>query len=226
MMSCDSCRKQRLPFYNSFTWRDLSYRRKVRESQLDKIKPYDQPVRLQLDLVSGSFSPFTEFYERRLSQLATLFHDQAAVQHMLAADDPLLFDVRSSPFVTSLSDFTFVITRIYPGLVGDEYFMTKGHFHLLLEMPEIYFCLRGQGYLLLESAEGDFHAQWLSPGTVSHIPPGYAHRTVNIGREPLIFSAVQHLKAGHDYGKIAQRGFSRLVIQRNGKPELVENPRR
>jgi len=192
---------------------------------MDKIKPYDQPMRLQVNLVSGDFSPFTDFYEHRLSQLAVLYHDQAAVHRMLAEGDPLLFDGRTSLFVTSLSDFTYVVTRIYPGQVGDEYFMTKGHFHLLLEMPEIYFCLRGQGCLLLESAEGDFHSQWLSPGTVSHIPPGYAHRAVNVGGELLIFSAVQHLKAGHDYGKIAQRGFSKLVVQRDGKPQLVNNPR-
>jgi glucose-6-phosphate isomerase len=191
---------------------------------VDKIKPYDLPLRLQVDLHSGDFAPFTEFYERRLSQLSDLFVDQAAVQSTLAAADPLLYDVRMRPFVTSLSDFTFGVTRIYPGKVGDEYFMTKGHFHLLLEQPEVYFCLQGQGCLLLESAEGDFHAHWWTPGAVSHIPPGYAHRTVNIGSELLVFSALYHLSAGHDYGKIALRGFSRRVVEVNGKPELLPNP--
>lgn len=191
---------------------------------IDKIKPYDMPLHLQVDLASGEFAPFTEFYERRLSQLGDLFHDRSAVQRTLAAGDPLLYDVRMRPFVTSLSDFTFGVTRIYPGKVGDEYYMTKGHFHLLLEQPEVYFCLRGRGCLLIESAEGDFHAHWWTPGVVSHIPPGYAHRTVNTGSEALVFSAIYHLSAGHDYGKIAQRGFSCRVVELNGSAELAPNP--
>lgn len=187
---------------------------------MDKIRPYDMPMQLLIDLASGEFAPFADFYERRLSQLAPLFGDQEAVRQILAASDPLLFDVRTRPFVTSVSDLTFTVTRIYPGTVGGEYYMTKGHFHILLEQPEIQFCLSGQGCLLLESAEGDFQAHWWTPGSLSHIAPGYAHRIANTGSEPLIFATIYHLSTGHDYSDIAKHGFSRRVVEQDGKPSL------
>jgi len=193
---------------------------------MDKMAPYDLPIKLQVDLTDGAFEPYSDIYERRLSVVGGLFSNRQAVSQILVEGDPVLYDVRTRPFITSLSDLTFAITRIYPGKIGDEYYMTKGHFHLLLEQPEIYFCLQGDGCLLLESAEGDFQAHWWTPGSVSHIPPGYAHRMVNIGKTPLIFSAVFHLSAGHDYGQIAQYGFSKLVIEDQGIPVLVDNPHR
>jgi glucose-6-phosphate isomerase len=193
---------------------------------MQKIIPYDLPLRVQIDFQSGEFSPSKDWFERRLSQLAESFHDQEAVAGILKSDDPLIYDVHYQPFITSLSDLVFGVTRIYPGKVGDEYHMTKGHFHLLPDEAEIYICFQGQGCLVMESAEGDFKAHWWSPGSLSHIPPGYAHRTVNVGAEPLIFGAVYHLRAGHDYASIAQRGFSHLVVEQDGKPALVPNPRR
>jgi glucose-6-phosphate isomerase len=30
--------------------------------------------------------------------------------------------------------------------------------------------------------------------------------------------------AGHDYGSIETSGFKHLVVSRNGRPEVVENP--
>jgi glucose-6-phosphate isomerase len=190
---------------------------------MDKIKPFDLPLQLQLELENGSFTPFADFYERRLSQMSSLFSDQTAVAVALQSSDPLLYDVRSRPFVTSLSDLSFGITRIYPGKVGEEYYMTRGHYHILVEQPEIYLCLRGQGCLLLESGEGDFQAHWWVPGSLSHIPPGYAHRTVNVASEPLVFAAIYHLSAVHDYAGIAQHGFLHLVVERDGKPVLIPN---
>jgi glucose-6-phosphate isomerase, archaeal len=196
------------------------------EFNVDKIKPYDMPMRLQLDLATGELAPFADTYERHLSQLAGLFSDQQALQQILQEGDPLLYDVRTRPFVTSLSDFTFAVTRVYPGKVGQEYYMTKGHHHQLLDQPEIYFCLQGQGCLLLESGEGDFQVHWWTPGTLSHIPPGYAHRTVNTCDAPLVFASFYHLSAGHDYDSIARRGFAQIVVERSGRPTLIPNPLR
>jgi glucose-6-phosphate isomerase, archaeal len=193
---------------------------------MDKIKPFDLPMRLQVDLASGEFAPSADTYERRLSQLSDLFSDQQALQQILQEGDPVVYDVRTRPFVTSLSDFTFAITRIFPGKVGEEYYLTKGHHHQLLDQPEIYFCLQGQGCLLMEKGEGDFQAHWWTPGTLSHIPPGYAHRTVNTGSEPMIFASFYHLSAGHDYASIARHGFAQIVVERAGKPTLVPNPLR
>jgi glucose-6-phosphate isomerase len=193
---------------------------------MEKVKPFDLPMRLQVDLASGEFAPFSDYYERRLSQLSSLFSDKQSLQHILQGSDPILYDVRIRPFVTSLSDFSLAVTRLYPGKVGEEYYLTKGHHHQLLEQPEIYFCLQGQGCLLLEGGEGDFQAHWWTSGALSHIPPGYAHRTVNTGGETLVFASFFHLSAGHDYTSVARRGFAKIVVERAGKPTLIPNPLR
>lgn len=184
------------------------------------------PLSLQYDFTRGSFTPFEHYSERRLSDLAELFHDQEAVRRALKRDDPLVYDWRAQPFQTPESDLTFGVTRIYPGQVGGEYFMTRGHFHLQRALPEIYFCLQGTGMLLLESEAGAFQAVTWTPGTVSHIPPHTAHRAVNTGDTILVFAAVYQQSAGHDYKTVAQRGFAQLVVAREGKPVLVANPRR
>ncbi len=184
------------------------------------------PLSVQFDFARGSFTPFEHYSERRLSDLADLFHDQAAVRKALKRDDPLVYDWRAQPFVTSESDLTFGVTRIYPGQVGGEYFMTRGHFHVQRAMPEIYFCLQGQGMLLLESEAGAFQSVAWTPGTVSHIPPHTAHRVVNTGEAILVFAAVYHLSAGHDYQTVAKGGFAQIVVAREGKAVLVANPRR
>jgi glucose-6-phosphate isomerase, archaeal len=191
---------------------------------IDKIKPFDLPMHVQIDLVSGEYIPFADFYERRLDQFGHLFSDPAAINQILKTENPLVYDVRLRPFVTSLSDFTFSLVRIYPGKVGAEYYMTRGHYHQKPDQAEINLCLQGSGCLLLESGEGDCHAHWWSAGTLSHIPPGCAHRVVNTGLEPLVYACFYHLGAGHDYVAIEQRGFSYLVLEQDGKPALVPNP--
>src|SRR6266704_2439964 len=40
-------------------------------------------------------------------------------------------------------------TTIEPGRVGDEYFMTHGHFHEISNRAEFYATVRGTGYLVL-----------------------------------------------------------------------------
>ena len=49
----------------------------------------------------------------------------------------------------------FGTTVIYPGKVGEEFFMTKGHFHAQERTPEVYFCLRGHGCFVMETREGE-----------------------------------------------------------------------
>jgi glucose-6-phosphate isomerase len=47
------------------------------------------------------------------------------------------------------------VTHLYPGKVGNEYFMTRGHFHARREQGEVYFGLRGSGLLLLQDEQGE-----------------------------------------------------------------------
>jgi glucose-6-phosphate isomerase len=186
----------------------------------------DLPISVQFDFATGIFAPSLEVSERRMSDLAPMYYDQAAVEKILGEGDRVIYEIRYHPFVTSTSDMSLGVTRLFPGKVGDEYHMTKGHFHERLDQPEIYFCIHGEGYLLLETREGEFRAERWGPGTISHIPPQWAHRVVNTGDDVLFFVASYHLAAGHDYASVVERGFAQVVVEREGEAVLVDNPRR
>jgi len=193
---------------------------------VNNLIPDDLPTSVQLDFQTGIFSPSQKVVERRLSDLAEMFHDQNAMEQVLSSEDRLIYEIRYYPFLTSRSDMALGFTRIFPGKIGAEYHMTKGHFHERGDQPEIYFCLQGEGYLLMETRRGDFQAQAWKPGTITHIPPMWAHRVVNCGLQVLYFMASYHLSAGHDYAPIVERGFAQIVVEENGKPVLIPNPRR
>jgi glucose-6-phosphate isomerase len=104
--------------------------------------------------------------------------------------------------------------------------MTKGHFHAANDQPEIYFCVKGEGYLLQETLDGEFQVEEWEKGTISHIPPMWAHRVVNVGSEPLVFVASYHLAAGHNYEPVIERGFAQRVNKENGKVIFKKNSQR
>ena len=78
-------------------------------------------------------------------------------------------------------------TIIYPGCIGDEFHMTKGHFHAVRERGEVYLGLSGAGYVVLQTDDGQARHVHMAPGEVVYVPPSWAHRTVNTGETPLIF---------------------------------------
>ncbi len=192
-----------------------------------KLTPiYTKPVSVELDPTTGEFSPCLDLQHRRVSDLAQLFSDQAAVRAILASGDRLVYDIRYHPFVTHTTDMALGTTVIYPGKVGAEYHMTKGHFHQRDDQPEIYHCVQGEGILQMETRDGDYQAAAWHAGVITHIPPAYAHRVVNTGTLPLVFVACFHLAAGHDYTPVAARGFKYLIVERDGQPTAIPNPRR
>ena len=110
---------------------------------------------------------------------------------------------------------------INPGLVGNEYFMTKGHYHAERETAEYYLCISGEGLLLLMSESGETTWQKLSAGTLCYIPRRQAHRLVNTGDTVLAVGACWPSNAGHDYGAIRQEGFGVRVRKIDGVPTVV-----
>ena len=66
---------------------------------------------------------------KTLADLRGVFHNCEAYEQM--SPDTLLYEVTCHLPVEegTPGGLYFGITRIYPGKVGDEYFMTKGHFH-------------------------------------------------------------------------------------------------
>lgn len=187
---------------------------------------FDFPISVLYDTAAGSFAPYEKLVERRISELAPMYHDQAAVAAMMESGDPLIYEIFYYAFPATQSNWGIGVSRIKPGTVGDEYNMTKGHFHEREDQPEVYFCTKGTGYLLMETKEGDFRAEPFHPGVVTHIPGHWSHRVVNTGSEDISYIGVYRLSAGHVYDQILERGFAQIVVERDGKPELIPNPRR
>ncbi|MEW5936608.1 MAG: glucose-6-phosphate isomerase family protein [Candidatus Thermoplasmatota archaeon] len=119
-------------------------------------------------------------------------------------------------------EITYAVTVLMPGKVGNEYFMTKGHFHKRPEAGEIYLCLRGEGLVLLQSRLGLVETAQMRRGSIVHVPPGTAHRTINTGSENMIFIAFYSPDAGHDYESVTKSGFAKRVVEVDGRAELVD----
>ena len=116
-------------------------------------------------------------------------------------------------------------TYLYPGMVGDEYFLTRGHFHANPDGPELCICISGHGALVLMTADRRTWTHELRPGVVYPIPAATAHRAANTGDEPLTFVSSWASEIGHDYQSIDERGFGERLRLRNGRPELIVETR-
>ncbi len=121
----------------------------------------------------------------------------------------------------STGHIELAVTKILPGKVGDEYFMTKGHFHEDDLAGEIYFGLKGTGLLMLQSKEGQTEELELTPGVSVCIPPKWAHRSVNVGKDDFVFLAAYPASAGHDYASIEKNGFVKRMVEIKGEPQIV-----
>lgn len=182
------------------------------------------PFATELDFATGRLNPEGHVITRNLSHMKEMYSDQEAARQMLA-DNPLIYEVYNVVVPETPAHIQHCVTILHPGKVGSEYFMTKGHYHEILDRAEIYFCLKGKGQLLMQTKEGKFSALDMTPGTVAYVAPEWAHRTVNTGDEPFIFFAAYPGDAGHNYGDIETEGFAKLSVERNGEPVLIDNPR-
>ncbi len=160
--------------------------------------------------------------ERRLSAMRGYFVDEAAFEAVLAQGDPLLYTVSSVELQDLEGALWHTVACIYPGKIGDEYFMTKGHYHAWRPASEYYIGLRGQGLMLLEDEQtGASRSVALTPNGIVYVPGHTAHRTINVGDEPLTYLNVYSYKAGHEYGPIAERNFNQIVVEIDGAPTVI-----
>jgi glucose-6-phosphate isomerase len=184
------------------------------------------PFTFDISVDHATLSHFDNHIERRLSAMKGQFLDQAAYDEMLAKDDALVYEVYEIKRPEIAGELLHGLSIVHPGKVGDEYYMTKGHFHTVTETAEIYYCLKGTGMMVMETPEGDWAVKPLIPNSVLYVPPRWAHRSVNTGRvDDLVTFFVYPGNAGHDYGSIETQGFRKLVVERRGAPEIVDNPR-
>ena len=185
------------------------------------------PFSIDFDLLTGACkSGKAEPTRRYVSNMVKQFNNTAAAERIVAEGNPLLYEFYElNQIPETAGDLKFGTTVLYPGKVGDEYYMTKGHFHTILDTSEVYYALSGQGCMLMETPEGEVALLEMKPGEAVYVPPRWAHRTINTGDVPMVFFYAFRSDAGHDYGTIEQKGYRKLVVDRDGKPTMIDHPR-
>ena len=166
-----------------------------------------------------------ESSKRYLSNLKGMVADEAALEEMVKKENKLIYEFYEMGVPENPGDLAFGTSICYPGKIGDEYFMTKGHFHAILDTAEVYLCIRGRGLILMESPEGEVAYEVLTPGKMAYVPKRYAHRSINVGSEPFVQFFAFRADAGHDYGTIETKGFRKLVVERNEDFAVIDNPK-
>jgi glucose-6-phosphate isomerase len=186
----------------------------------------DRPFTFEIALPTGIPAPYSSHIVRRLSAMQGQYADAASYAALLAQGDVVLYEVYAADRPMVPGELLSGVSIIHPGKVGDEYFMTKGHFHAVLETAEVYYCLGGHGMMVMETPEGEWSVQEMAPGHVLYVPPRWAHRSVNTdSATDLVIFFVYPAHGGHDYGTIEQQGFRKLVVEHAGHPCVVDNPR-
>lgn len=180
-------------------------------------------IKFSLD---NGLSPDRNSIKRMLSDMEGMYLDNNKLKEMLNLGDIVVYEFYDLGMPENPGELAYGTTILYSGKVGDEYFMTKGHFHAKIDTAEIYYCIKGHGYLLMENPNGDVEFQEMKPGISVYVPPRFAHRSINIdNNEPLIMFFAFRADAGHDYKTIETKGFRKLIIERDGKPEIIDNPK-
>lgn len=185
------------------------------------------PFGFELLVEDGKITPtkYDNHIKRTLADMQGQFADRNACEVILKDGNKLLYEVYENRRPERAGELLHGLSIVHPGRVGDEYFMTKGHFHSVLDTAEVYYCFAGHGLLLMQNDEGEWAAEQFRPGRVVYVPPRWAHRSINTSEDEVLTTFfVYPGNAGHDYGTIEKSGFRKLVIRRDDGPQIIDNP--
>jgi glucose-6-phosphate isomerase len=102
------------------------------------------PEGVTIDALTGAVTPSTGEYTKRLSEFRSIYRDEKALDDLVVAGGDLV-TYKVVEYRAEGSDLFFGTTTMMPGRVGDEYFMTRGHYHARRDRGEIYYTQSGQG---------------------------------------------------------------------------------
>ena len=179
---------------------------------------------IQVDLTTGELSGNgVQTTIRTLCHLQGIFRDEKSRQAL--DTEKVVYRVQAFHPVREGEEggLFWGATFIEPGMVGDEYFMTKGHYHSQQNRGEYYLTIAGYGGLILMDQARKTVYQPMRPGSVHYVPAHTAHRVANTGGLVLTFLACWPSDAGYDYERIAAEGFSARLRKVSGVPTLVED---
>ena len=103
--------------------------------------------------------------EKKLKDIANIFGDPSRI----SSDDneKIIYKVQAIfPVAEGTEGGLFYgRTEIEPGMVGNEYYMTKGHFHEQIDRAEFYWGIQGEGMLLIMDEDRNAWAEKIFPGS-------------------------------------------------------------
>ena len=178
-----------------------------------------------VDIASGQLKGASNRYVKTFRDLDGLYEDSAAFDALLAqrADD-VAYEVTDYKPSANQGDIIIGVTRMEPGKVGNEFYMTRGHIHARPNRPEMYYGESGLGVMLLESPDGQIRTIEIGPRTMCYVPPFWIHRSVNVGAEPLVMTFAYPADSGQDYDIIARAGgMKSRVVDGKGGWKAVDN---
>jgi glucose-6-phosphate isomerase, archaeal len=190
---------------------------------MPELKPetsFIPPFTVDFDLAQGLMKNPKNHQVRRASDMKGHYADAAALQKLIDGGDPLHYEVFEVPVPKEDGHLMYCISTLQPGTVGDEYFMTKGHYHQRINTGEIYLALRGEGLMMMKTSDGQCRWEHFAPGRMVYVPPYWGHRSINTGSEPLISFCVYPANSGYNYGDIEKEGFPKRAFARAGKLEI------
>ncbi len=188
---------------------------------------WPEPCSFIVDLAKGELTGTGSRYQKRFRDLAGLYADtQAFEERARTKGDEVVYEVTDHHPSARTGDLITGVTRMSPGKVGNEFFMTRGHIHAVSDRPELYFGLKGKGLMLMESVDGVTRVAEITPLVACYVPPFWIHRSVNVGDDDLVMLFCYPADSGQDYNIIQRsNGLKQRVID-DGKCGwlCVDNP--
>lgn len=188
---------------------------------------WPEPCAFDVDLETGLMTGTQTRYQKRLADLDGLYADERAFRARAATSgQDVVYDVTDHRPSSAPGDLITGVTRMSPGKIGDEYFMTRGHIHANIDRPELYFGLKGEGLMVMEAPDGETRIVEVRANTVCYVPPRWIHRSVNTGAGDLVMLFCYPADSGQDYAIIEKSNGMKLRIVDDGKGgwRSVENP--
>lgn len=184
-----------------------------------------EPASLTLSS-GGRMTGATGHYEKRLGDLAGVYRDEEAYEAAVAAygADFLVYRVEEHRNLTGEGALIIGTSTLQPGRFGDEFAVTRGHLHAKADRAELYYCLSGNGVMLLETLDGRSEAYPLHAGEAVHVPGHWVHRSVNVGDEPFVTLFCYGADAGQDYELIRRAGGMAQLILTDGHGGWTARP--
>jgi glucose-6-phosphate isomerase len=131
---------------------------------------FSKPVSAEINPVNGQLAGASRRYQKRLSDLNGLYLDESAFALLTAScGEEVAYEVYEYRANENPGDLIFGTSILFPGKVGDEYFMTCGHVHAKSDRPEVYYCQLGTGVMLMETPSGETEPVEMKPQTVVYV---------------------------------------------------------